>query len=43
MRKRISPSWARKLKSEGVTAVALVPVSNPARRPADFQISELTR
>lgn len=41
MRKRISPSYARKLKEEGVTAVSLVPVSDPGRAPADFQISEL--
>ena len=35
-RKRISPSWARKLKADGVT-VALT----DGRRHADFQVSEL--
>lgn len=43
MRKRISPSWARKLQGEGVTAVALVPVSNPNRQPADFVVKEILR
>lgn len=41
MRKRISPSWARKLHREGVTAVSLVPVSDPTRASADFQVAEL--
>ena len=38
-RKRISPSWARKLRREGVTGVALA----SAGRLADFRIEELTR
>lgn len=36
-RKRISASWARKLKGEGVTSVALT----LGERTADFQIEEL--
>jgi hypothetical protein len=38
-RKRISPSWARKLKKEGVTAVTLT----LNKRAADFLIVELVR
>lgn len=43
MRKRISRSWARKLHREGVTAVAVVPVADPGRAPADFTVAELIR
>jgi hypothetical protein len=39
IRKRISPSWARKMRAEGVTDVALV----SAGHRADFRIAELTR
>lgn len=38
-RKRISPTWARKARNAGVTAVALA----SAGRVADFRIEELTR
>ena len=38
-RKRITPSWARKLRAEGVTAVAL----SCGGRLADFTLSEILR
>lgn len=38
-RKRISPSWARKLSQQGITAVAL----SDGKRTADFSVSEMTR
>lgn len=41
MRKRISLTWAAKLRRQGVTHVALVPVSNPNRAPADFSLAEI--
>jgi|GEM_PF-2558224 len=37
IRKRISPSWARQAKKDGVTAVAVT----RHERTADFQINEL--
>jgi hypothetical protein len=39
IRKRISRSWARKLRQEGVTTVSLV----SAGREADFRIAELAK
>lgn len=42
-RKRVSVSWARKLLREGVTHVALVPVDDPRRAPADFSLEEIIR
>lgn len=42
-RKLISVSWARKLRAEGVTHVALVPVNDPHRPPADFSLQEIIR
>lgn len=38
-RKRISPSWARKLGQGGITVVAL----SDGRRTADFSVSEMAR
>lgn len=38
-KKRISGAWARKMKKEGVTHVAL----KSGNRVADFRIEELTR
>jgi hypothetical protein len=38
-RKRVSPSWVRKLRAAGVTHVAL----RHAGRLADFRVEELTR
>ena len=39
VRKRINPTWARKARREGVTAVAV----RCGARLADFQITELVR
>ena len=39
MHKRISPSWAKKMRREGITSVAL----KSEGRMADFQIAELVR
>ncbi len=39
-RKRITPSWARKLRREGITKVGLLIAPN---RVADFFTAELTR
>lgn len=39
MRKRINPTWARKLRREGITAVAV----RSAGRLADFQIAQVVR
>lgn len=43
MRKRITPSWGRKMKAEGITAVALTAQTPTGERTADFRIAEVAR
>lgn len=38
---RMSPSMVHRLRKEGIESVALVPVSDPDRDPADFQMEKL--